>query len=333
MSDLNPIARGNSEMISVEQDRVLNNSASNPIANIFSFGQGWHELCLRFKAVVTTGSEANAVTDGLARYIKGITVKNSRGQILYNSIPGLFFVYDHLYQTKVAQPLDTITTGSHTWYGQFTIRFNDRLMARPQDTALDTTGYNNFLVQIDTGSISDFFGTIGTATVVVTVSTSIAATSGPWPKNVSVMGLPYVYMAGPLDPSSSLIQKIDRQADILVKRIWLFAQNSAIVGTPFTGTFADTTFSKVKLDLLNTLPVNNIYWNELQAQNVKQYGVAASTGVAVIDFCKDRSLSSALYMGDKQRADLIMTVGALSTSQLSIVIDAVQSPKLLMYQK
>ena len=151
-------------------------AAVTTFTNIFPLdGCGWSKIRLIFST--TTSAMVTTFADGIYRWIKGITLRTSRGEVLYNNVPGMA-----MYR------FNSLINHSHPWHDPhpaaggvacavLDIPFCMPFLNRPEDTILDTGRYSNLELQITTGIVQDFLAAASVAqTAVVTMGIEIEST-------------------------------------------------------------------------------------------------------------------------------------------------------------
>ncbi len=255
-------------------------------------------------------------------FLKGLTFKTSRGEILYNAVPGRpLYRLDEL-KTGTPAVKDAIAAGTATYSVQYNIWFIDPLLKRPEDFLLNTLRYNRVQLDLLLGGLADLFTAPGTATLTVTADLYAERIRGILPEQVAPVEYTEVNIPSPANPASVTYVDIERANDLALKRMLIYSQNSATLGTPFTGTPADTVIDKIGFDTDRGELFNKIFWKMLNAQNKLDYRLAAAqVGIAHIDFSKDGSKMSAVSGGGFSRFRIFWDNGTLSTSQISVLTE------------
>lgn len=142
--------------------------------NIFPLdGCGWTKIRLILHGII--GAGVTPWADGLYRWIRGITLRTSRGEVLYNQVPGMAFywlnsLFKHKYPVHGILPAAGATIDAI-----IDIPLAFPFLNRPEDTLLDSGRYSNLELQITTGALTDF-APAGAATAVVTLGIEIHST-------------------------------------------------------------------------------------------------------------------------------------------------------------
>lgn len=316
------LSRGNTELVNVFTGKALNNGALNSINEGFPLGEAWLRLILRLNIVLTNTTGTTPISEGELSLLKALTLKTSMGEIIYNAVPGRpLYRLDEI-KTGTPGVKDAISATAGTFRVQYNLWFVDPLLIRPEDFLLNSIRYNRIQLDLLMGTIADLLGTPGDGAITVTADLYVERIRGILPKEVGPVEYTEVSCPSPVNPSSQQFMDIERSNDLAIKRMMVFAQNSATIGTPFSGTPADTTIDKIGFDTDRGELFNKVFWRMLNSQNKLDYRLAsAQTGIALIDFCKDGSKMSAVSGGGFARFRIFWDNGTLSTSQVSCAME------------
>ena len=324
------LTRGNTQM-KFQQSMVLATGV-NKFPNAWKFGNGWHNLILTVVCVLTNSTGSGAVTDGLYRLIKGISLRLSDGRQPVINVPGIFFKEHHTYAFGVAPQFDTFaTTGAPTTYrANIVIPFTTpkTFAMRGQDTTLMTDKLNNMDLQVVVGDLTglgDLLSSKGDATVSVSMEVTVEQTAKAWngPRPAQSVEFKAINSTALASSQQTLIDKSDTTA---IRRLWLESVNSGTT-VPGSGTESDAPISRVTLRTTNDQEYDSILWNTLQAQNQMNYGVAKQTGLGVVDFTTERGLYAA-YPAGLPLFQVEYSTGTLSTSFVHCVMENLIVPGL-----
>jgi hypothetical protein len=139
--------------------------------NIFPLdGTGW------FKIRLTLSSALAAIVapyaDGFYRWIKGITVRTSRGEVLVNNVSGMALYRLNSYLNHSA-PFHTplLAAGNAQANAVLDIPFCFPFLNRPEDTIFYSGRYSNLELQIATGTLADLSvaGAVGFTAVTLNI--------------------------------------------------------------------------------------------------------------------------------------------------------------------
>lgn len=154
----------------------LNNSAVNTFQNIFPLdGSGFTKMRLIFSATTSAGA-ADPFTDGLYKYVKGVTLRTSRGEVIYNNVPGKALYQFNKILNHCHPFHEPILAAAGTFRAVIDLPFIYPFLSRPEDTIFDSGRYGNLELQIVTGAPADFFTTPAANTVAVTLTLEIHST-------------------------------------------------------------------------------------------------------------------------------------------------------------
>ncbi len=308
------------ELVKMLTGKVLNVNGLNPITEGFPIGEAYRRIILVLYCNLTHGTGSGPVADGLLLFLKSLTLRTENGWIPFNGVCG-----------RALKVLDQILTGTlpansafaattAIYQAVFNLWFADPLMLRPEDTLLDTSVFNKMQLDLNVGSLADLLGTVGTDTAVFSCDLFVERVKGKLPDRARPLVYSEYFQPAPVNPASDTAMNLERSNDRRYKRIIAHAANSASVGTPFTGTPADTTISDMGVESDRGELIHRIPWNVLNAKMKSDFKVeTALAGHAVFDFCQDLSNLSAVPSGIFSRLALKWTNGTLSTSQVSAV--------------
>jgi hypothetical protein len=223
------------------QGAALVNSAINRFqTQLQPDGLGWTKLILNFHATIDW-TNANVVDRrGLYRYIKGITLRSSRGDTFVDNVCGqAFYIVNSLF-THVAPVHDTILQADGVYDGVIEIYLWMPFLNRGEDVILDTSRYSQLELSITTGSVLDFLDDAVGETVAVTVDIEREATlSALSPdKKSGPVAAPYYAQRGPFVNNAQAFFDIESSTDL---GIFGFALKIAATGVvcPFDGAGVD----------------------------------------------------------------------------------------------
>lgn len=190
------------ERRTVAQALPLTNGAINRFSNIFPLdGTGWTLLRLTFHATHTTAITTPAIVNGGYRWLKGISFKTSRGEVICDNVPGQALrVYQALNRGKLPfQDRLLIATLSVTDF-VVEIPFCQDYLNRPEDTIFNSGMYSNAQLDIATGTFLDF-GAAGVSAVAVTMDIEVENTLSALSKDgkSGPIGHFYIRSYGPID--------------------------------------------------------------------------------------------------------------------------------------
>ena len=161
---------------------ALPNAGITVYSNIFPLdGMGWTKIRLILHGIATgAGGAADPYTDGLYRWIKGVTVRTSRGEVLVNNVPGMALYRLNSYLNHSApyhDPLPVHGAGLvEAFCAVLDIPFCFPFLKRPEDTIFASGRYSNLELQISTGVVGDLYTTPGNTALAVTVDMEIEST-------------------------------------------------------------------------------------------------------------------------------------------------------------
>lgn len=156
------------EVKTLVKGQALPNSGTYTFRDIFPLGgELWDRLRIVLKATEVVGTGTTPIYLGAYRWLKNILVRTSRNEVLCNA-PGMALYWLN-YWFNYSAPVHTeIAAASATYPAVIDIPFSMPFLKRREDTMVLTDRYSSLELQLSTGSIADFLGTPGTATIAVT---------------------------------------------------------------------------------------------------------------------------------------------------------------------
>ena len=156
---------------------TLTNAAVNRFSNIFPLdGTGWTKIILNFHATIDWTDAAVVDRRGLYRYIKGINLKTSRGEVIVDNVCGQAFYIVTSIMNRVSPVHDVILAADGVYDGVIELVLAPTFLNRMEDLILDTGRYSNLELSITTGSVLDFLDDADGETVVCTVDIEVERT-------------------------------------------------------------------------------------------------------------------------------------------------------------
>ena len=211
----------------------LANGVVRVFTNIFPLdGCGWTRIRLILTGVI--GAGVTPYADGMYRWVKGITVRTSRGEVLFNQVPGMAFYFKNMLLNHSAPYHDYVIAAGSTVQAILDLDFTFPFLNRPEDTLFDSGRYSNLELQIATGTVADF-APAGAATAVVTIGIEIHSTLSALVEDGTgkPFALPYV-ATYPLIHAD--VQRFwDLESSLDLGLFGFFIYNHGASGIPFCG--------------------------------------------------------------------------------------------------
>lgn len=165
------------ERKNIVQGAALTNSAVNRFSNIFPLdGTGWTKLILTFNATVDWTDAAVVDRRGIFRYIKGISLKTSRGETIVDNVCGQALFIAKAIMSGAFPVYDVIRQADGTYRAVIEIYFAMPFLNRPEDTIFDSGRYSNLELSITTGSVLDLLNDATGESVSMTVDITVERT-------------------------------------------------------------------------------------------------------------------------------------------------------------
>lgn len=297
------------ESISHSSSKVI--SAPWPLS-----GEGWYDLELIFTHTITIGTGTTPVSDGLAKYVKGINVRFAGLNPISITGKGLALLNRVLFGVDPYSTTLAATTG--TYYQILRIPLASPWLVRPEDTIFDTSGKNLFELEIASGAISDLFGTPGTCTDAVTLSATIRRTKGTLDPNAKPGFYPYIKDYAPINPSSQMYFDLDRNERLILFGMLLSTYVSATAGTAYSGTATDNVVAGIGFRD-NVAPlISNVSWLDF-VNDTQQFANGALAGVKAHLFAYDGSFMSGYKCAGKSQVRLDWNSVTGATPQADLI--------------
>ena len=153
----------------------LANSSSRLFNNFPLNGMGLRKIRLILTGTTSAGA-ADPITWGLYQWIKGISLRTSRGEVLYNGVPGMALYKMNQYFDRSSPYHTPILAAAGTYYAVLDLPVVFPFLKRPEDTILDTNRYDDLSLEISTGAVGDTLVTPAANTLVCTLGIELVGT-------------------------------------------------------------------------------------------------------------------------------------------------------------
>jgi len=321
--------RNFSEVLQIAKGVTVTPGSPLVIDRGFPMGGILHQLNLHLHITLTQTTASSATADGMLLFVKNLLFRGGNDHFVKNICGrGLYYLCNLI--NRAAPVRDTWATTTATTYDLFLpIPFADMRMKFPVDTAIDTRRYNNsgFHFELLPGTVADMLGTVGDASLAVTMDLFGIYENGKLPE-VGGAGMPKGYReySQPAPQIASSISDIDmeRNPKYFLRRILAHTGTTPTAGTPFTGANANTVITDLSFNSnirthVDKRPEQNIRW-----ENANEYELASAlTGYYLIDFVRNKSNLEMLPTDPANLSTLKLawTYAAGTTPQISTLID------------
>lgn len=329
----------------IEQVRLLKDVVLNA-GNITSFteelegggGQGIYRALLRFTHDITIGTGTGVPTnEPELNVIKSITLKSNNNDFPINGVCGrALYDVSRRYSKRPARK-DAIAAATAKYYVYIPVYFADPLLARPEDTILDTGRYKTLTLDVTMGTIADLITTPANATVAfkldLTFWRSVSRLLGPSadnPLGQLPIRLNSIVQGPAIDLSTTGVLRVPRADGVRAKRIYVYAGGVGVANTPFSGSPSDAIIDTIELQDGVAFPMPKQLFDVLSEINgIDAENETRAVGRGVIDFMKDDENGSlfASYDESKQsKLDLNLTIkaGAPATPMVSVAVEEIR---------
>jgi hypothetical protein len=317
--------RGNAERVNFIANAALNINGNTPFSKEFRLGAGWYRMWIHVAVVVTIGTGAGVLSDGLLRLIRKILFKTDRGELICNVGARPLF-YQNAYARGARPQITTLAAANGTYDVYFMLPFVDELMRRPEDTILDTARYESVDFEVQLGSVADLYSAPGTASITTTVDVDVERSFGALPAKAK----PHYFISfdnrPPQDPSVNPNIELEKSPDLSIKRLFIWTGDTGTGGLPWSGNANDVYPVKSNLQDQDRFIEKDRKHAFVQAVNkADQQLEAVMAGVEVYDFVSDRSITSALSTAERSSLQFQLTQsGAAGGANLTLMHEGIR---------
>jgi hypothetical protein len=300
--------RGYIESVNLIRNRALSIGTRSGFSDELAVGEGWYRVDVRIAIIFVVGTGTTAIAEGELQFVKNVTLRSDRGEYIAN-IPGRALYKIAHTKTGAAPDKDAIAAASATYMVNLPIYFceHERLgFPRPEDTILDTKRYSSLTLEVQLGTVADLLTTVGTSSVTAALDLDVVRTKGPLPQDakgndlVRPMGYTYHDVRPPVDASTLTSILLERAADLLVRRYYLFSVTGGTTGVPFSGVASNAIVDIFSIKDQSGYVYKDRIFRMIQNDNKNYFSIEAwPVGLIVIDFVQDRSMQSALITAGK----------------------------------
>jgi hypothetical protein len=162
------------EEVALFGGRVLPPAAQTVVGPEFPMdGCGWERIRIHLQA--TVAAVATPFADGLFRFLKGITLRTNRGDVIFDGVPGMamYRINQLFYRTDPFH--DPVIAAGAVVNAILDLPLGMPFLNRPEDLFLDTSRYSSIELQLNTGGLA-VFAPAAPATAPVTFGISVVRT-------------------------------------------------------------------------------------------------------------------------------------------------------------
>jgi len=312
----------------------LPQGAVTTFTNVFPLdGCGWYKIRLHFQAAVAAIVAPYA--DAQYRWIKGITVRTSRGEVLINNVPGMALYRLNSYLDHAAPYHVPLLAAGNTVEAILDIPLTFPFLNRPEDTIFDSGRYSNLELQIATGTIADLSaaGAVNWTAPGVTVCIEIISTLSALTDDGTSkpFALPYV-STYPLI-HADVMTYWDLESSLDLGLFGFFMYNHGVFGIPFCAAVAagldhptNINFRDTVRSWLNTVDASSFKSERNRLLPYNPYAVIAATEIPTLEigmyphwFVKNGSINEVYPTGKKSFIRLDWT-NATATDETDLCI-------------
>lgn len=292
-------------------------------------GQGWYMIWLRFKLALTIGTGTGAISEGELSIIKSVTLRSSNNDYPINGVVGRPLYDLGRYQSERAPRRDAIAAASGDYYVYIPVYFADPRLFRPEDTILDTRRYESLTLDITMGGVADLLTTVGTASVIATLTVQVERTLGRLLDHQLPIYLRSIEQAAPINLSTTGVLRLPRADQKRIKRIMIYAGASGVANTAFSGTPSDAIINEIEISDSIGYPLKKQDFQILSERNAIDAKLETRpVGRGMIDFMnrdENGSIMASFDTGRLPALDMNLTLlaGAPATPIVSAALETV----------
>lgn len=300
--------------------------------NIFPLdGCGWYKIRLTLSSALAAIVAPYA--DGFYRWIKGITVRTSRGEVLVNNVSGMALYRLNCYLDHCA-PFHTplLAAGNAQANAILDIPFTFPFLNRPEDTIFDSGRYSNLELQISTGTLADLSVAGAVGFTAVTLGIEIISTLSAFYNDGAgkPVSLPYIGTYPLVHVDVRPFWDLESSLDLGFFGFFIYCHDAS--GIPFCNVAAgsDALTAVVLQDTVRTW-LNNIDFRSFQQERQKLlpfnlYAAIAATEIPTTEigmyphlFVKQGSVNEVYPTGKKSAIQLRFT-DATATNEADLCV-------------
>lgn len=311
---------------------TLPNSGTYTFRDIFPLGgELWDRIRIVLKASITIGSGTTPKVLGAYGFIKNILLRTSRNEVLCNA-PGVALYWLNHWLNYAAPQHTEIAAATAVYPAVLDIPFSFPFLKRREDTMVLTDRYNSLEMQLSTGAIGDFLGSVGTATVSVTADVIAIRDKAGNEKDGfgEPIALPYINVLPQQAVATKDNYDFESSMDLALFGFYQYVCTSP--AAPFVGTAADNLddidFKDNVMTYLDRATVQHF-----QNERVKEFGYNAYhanspyTGIYPHIFVKDGSVKSAYPTGGKSEIKLKNNTVITGTNYTDLLVFGMRSKR------
>lgn len=321
--------RGHSQVRPVFVGKSISDGSSISVTEGFLLGgRGIRRLIFDLHLTLTKVSGSSAVADGDLKYIRSMSLRDNRGNVYVNDVPGVFLYRRNKRLSGVAARRTAIAAASATYSTMFIVDFSNPRNARPDDTILDTNDVSQLSLSLSFGSINDLL-TVSGDTLSVTLDCYQDVTSDTLPKPGVKGATGFVQTISCLpqvDPSAVTVLDVPPTDGEYVRALHILTCNSGsayrCAGTPAANILAKLMLkSNASPEWEETLvgTVAGLNKSDFQEETIE-------TGLYTMELNQGRSIMECMQT-DQRQVQLAWTTDTLSTSRVNVLQERIMARK------
>jgi len=317
--------RAPDESITLISGASLDQSGFITLRDIFPLtGEGYRRLRLSLHNAIVVGTGADPNVLGSFLNIKNINLKTNRQENPI-SVPGMGLYYLNSLMHGVEPTYVNVAAASATYHAVIDIPFVYPFLSRKEDLSLDSGRYNSIELQLQTGAITDFLRTPGTATLATTYDLTLFRNKSCLDELGKPVAMTYIKHMTPFAAVDKGYADIERADDLIIFGFIAIAHDLVTwgtVGNAFEGTPADCLTDISWYDnLVHWIAENKV--QVFQEERAHYSNNRAFTGVYPWVFSREGSYKSGYPTGGKTEVKFKIgtgNVGAPTTPQVDLIL-------------
>jgi len=274
----------------------------------FPLGRIVTRMMMRFNFVFAAGTGSGALTEAFLRIIENIHFSTDVDGLCVNAGGRALWRRAQFLNGGTLPPADAFTGSTGTYRVDIPIYFSDPRMGEFADlSALDTTRYNNVLLQISLGGLSRLLGTPGTATVTATVDIGWEQYAY-YDEDERPAVYPFFTTRPSVNPNNQQFMELERSSDLDIKRIMIFTSDNTDI---WQGTANSAVIATLSIfDNYGHVGLNGQPDDVIQRNNVETYSIDGGLiipGLMVHDYVLGGDPLTAEHSGNKSRYQVVWT--------------------------
>ena len=318
--------RRSTECKAIVTGRAVNMNGINTITTEFPLtGETWERIRITLYYSITIGTGTTPVFLGGYNTVKNVSLRTGKNETICQAPgPALYWLN---YELDDRPPFHTeIAASTATYVAVLDIPFHFPFLRRFEDLYLDSGRYNYLELAVQLGTIADFLGTPGTATVTTTMDVHVFRSMAGMSKDRSgePLAVPFIKAMPSIAPASRNYFDIESALDLAIMGFLMY--NTTSNSGPWVGTGADNIDLITWRDAVRQY-LDRVKYTVFQQNRHRHFGWnvyltnTPFTGIYSYRFVRDESVKSAYPTGGKSEVKL----------EIGSIITGTNTTDLLLY--